>query len=1035
MNTLNNPDYIIQLLAGQMERFKNELNSEDLGITFVLGAGCSAQYGLPDFKQLIEKIFNDNPRFKSFLGNGDNGSTHSKNPAEYTIEELRRVIDPLWNISNHSFKLTALKKHLSIVNGSECPGYVRLARLASDGYIDTIVNMNFDSLLEDAFDSLNAAYYSVTSFAELKPKERAIPIIHPHGSIKIENSRLVLEYFRSEFFDNDEERATPYFTNKNVVLLGYSCADGKITNILRKANEEQRKNFHVYVINIRTPHSNIEPIFEFRNQSSFRLEGYPANFENFMERLEKTLTANDENDNFRARQYHKVYFTGFSEDNAIDECKDFAQLIQASFNIVDLDSNWLNKHADDLLRRCKELSEAVELPLKTPERFILRCVSYLHDLGLLKGMCADQIHLYPGFKLRSEHGKLTRVILEENAIKDKIQKIIPNSYDDKCKEDLLRIIKFICEIHTANKAISQLSESADEILNIIIDGINICVRKNYLLALFSLAEELYGPSEFPNVTTLPTPIHKDKLDIVDDPIISLSSSNYVNNLSFLIQDNTVSARVDCSKSGESIKEWRCNEVNKMIKLFNSISQGSGGKTLEFNYKTADNRKSDFKEIKYIQSALEFYLGDLADSVPKGSVGELPKLLDLLSIFTLPCAKSILGESEPRVSINSQIAENIIENRIKPLNMTNTGLLDLYFNIKMKSMKTVLEESFINFVEDKYYYMWRYIARCLDSGIEPLSSAMKVFDLGSTGFRSEVIRGLNQIIRENIYPKNGNVKERYGHQQCMLCTGRLLYIGSLAKQRLFFAKDDELERKIDEYTHGIIDFLLQERLKEEDFMGSLEEREKNNRIRSIRYISYVIRCIALFNYVYDEIKTKTGEFWFTGFEDKRGRLNDLIETLINYLSGITWETLESKVHYEENLSLEIGECALTYYYINELWPDKKYPKFFSWLDESITSMLNSNLSIIDEMQMYPALILFEDINKDEERRRKILDIYNQCMNTFIWINKPEEKGFVSWGGNNDNTNKIVSSLVCFWRYVIRNSDLFEILFEEKREKPI
>ncbi|MEA2564385.1 MAG: hypothetical protein QOH06_5889 [Acidobacteriota bacterium] len=120
-------------------------------VVFLLGAGCSRQYGLPSFVELLTYLWED--------------CLHRVPKPPLNLEHLRDKLDPFWQAQGPEDRRRMLDFYLGPrrVNGRACPGYLRLARLAASGHVKAIVNMNFDTLLEDALDEVYPNYRVATS--------------------------------------------------------------------------------------------------------------------------------------------------------------------------------------------------------------------------------------------------------------------------------------------------------------------------------------------------------------------------------------------------------------------------------------------------------------------------------------------------------------------------------------------------------------------------------------------------------------------------------------------------------------------------------------------------------------------------------------------------------------------------------------------------------------------------------------------------------------------------------------------------------
>ncbi|HYG65377.1 MAG TPA: hypothetical protein VEL74_22535 [Thermoanaerobaculia bacterium] len=138
-------------------------------LVVLLGAGCSRQYGLPSFLELLRYLWEDCLR--------------EAPEDDMGLEVLRDKLDKFWQGQGPNYRTHMLKRYLrhGRVDGATCPGYVHLARLAKEGYVKAIINMNFDTLLEDAIYHCGVPYRVATSF--LVQDDKRIVIYKPHGTV------------------------------------------------------------------------------------------------------------------------------------------------------------------------------------------------------------------------------------------------------------------------------------------------------------------------------------------------------------------------------------------------------------------------------------------------------------------------------------------------------------------------------------------------------------------------------------------------------------------------------------------------------------------------------------------------------------------------------------------------------------------------------------------------------------------------------------------------------------------------------------
>src|SRR3954468_14569915 len=158
----------LNLLAGFLHHTKSNGRP---GVVFLLGAGCSMQYGLPGFHELLSRVCYDL-----------HGKKELENP---NLDTLRRELDYYWKNEEVDRKRAILRKHLGYVKGRDCPGYRRLANLMKEGMVHATITMNFDSLLEEACECEGFS---------------SPPIHKIHGSLREDGEEPVISIEESEFY-------------------------------------------------------------------------------------------------------------------------------------------------------------------------------------------------------------------------------------------------------------------------------------------------------------------------------------------------------------------------------------------------------------------------------------------------------------------------------------------------------------------------------------------------------------------------------------------------------------------------------------------------------------------------------------------------------------------------------------------------------------------------------------------------------------------------------------------------------------------
>ncbi|HLE85043.1 MAG TPA: hypothetical protein VJG13_11935, partial [Thermoanaerobaculia bacterium] len=276
------------------ERFNPEVpkqaSPEQPGVVFVLGAGCSMQYGLPSFVHLLRHSYDDlQPR-------------GPKRDKAWGLDSLRDRLDPHWRTSKPQELRDLLDWYLNRIHGSQCTGYLRLARMVRNGYVTAIVNMNFDLLLKQALSTTCDPKQYVFS-RTFDPKDNVgilneAVVFTPHGSMQDGQGVPILDLASSDLFDtkDETEAAERLFRQNDIVFLGYSGADAKIAAALTPAKvptdkeEKDPQDYNqIFVLNVTTPDPRLLRIMVARRSTDLAVTGYAAAFENVMEELDQAL--------------------------------------------------------------------------------------------------------------------------------------------------------------------------------------------------------------------------------------------------------------------------------------------------------------------------------------------------------------------------------------------------------------------------------------------------------------------------------------------------------------------------------------------------------------------------------------------------------------------------------------------------------------------------------------------------------------------------------------------------------------------------
>src|ERR1044071_3810980 len=466
-------------------------------VVVLLGAGCSCQYGLPSFQELLTNLYCDiYPR-------------RQRPDSTWSTSSLRDELNDYFRDADKIRMREMLSVYLKLVNGKHCLGYRRLARLIKNGRIKAVVNLNFDTLLEEALEAEGFADEYLVSTTFTARARKKFVLIKPHGSIGPVHRRgstgdiLALDLANTELFHQDERRAAnSLLSNHVVVLLGYSGVDGKIVDALLPSGHRAKKR--LFVINVDRPSGTlIRAIYKRRTKEggttdNLSVLGEEAAFENFMEHLEASLSPDvsvpvDERDDARLR---RLSTSTRSERNALARCLKAAVQLRLSLNVAERSKISIEEHGLQVFSSCLKIAKNAGICLNSIEKYSLHCVAYLHDLGYFNGYARGRVAENPGWRLLCEHGAQTADMLREQFRQDSefLRSMIPQSYglDERSERRFGELICDLCRSHTGLLA----DEVMDEDPDFLIAGVSLSVRLSLLITLLALPEDISDAHPF-----------------------------------------------------------------------------------------------------------------------------------------------------------------------------------------------------------------------------------------------------------------------------------------------------------------------------------------------------------------------------------------------------------------------------------------------------------------------------------------------------------------------------------------------------------
>jgi hypothetical protein len=402
-----------------------------------------------------------------------------------------------------------------------------------------------------------------------------------------------------------------------------------------------------------------------------------------------------------------------------------------------------------------------------------------------------------------------------------------------------------------------------------------------------------------------------------------------------------------------------------------------------------------------------------------------------------------SDEEPSVSFKSKPVAWALDWIERAEKNPRNSVLDFYFRFRggNADAQGALEAEFKMCFEDILFPAWRFFGRNLHDGIESILMAVICFDLGSSRFRDEAVSGIRHLLVDGVISRSG--AWAYGHDQCTLCTSRLLYILSHAR-RLFPPEElDGLKvagAGVDETVKGLLKFFLDRDPEAEAWWG-LGCNTDGSKILSADYLAWAARSVLFCLTVDRELLERTGKSWL-GQKEMFGRDYDKVVQLLKQrwaaVLGIDDRLLGEDA--EEPHSLILGNVAITCLdflrYGNqipgfEIDGEGKLSKLSAKLAEGKKGI--GILSKLSKFFVWPVLLLQDRLGNAPEKDPALeaVKTCRACVRSPIWIKAGLDAG--SWGFNVKNTQAVISPLVEFWRYTLEDEarrKWFEALFEKE-----
>lgn len=278
-----------------------------------------------------------------------------------------------------------------------------------------------------------------------------------HGTVKEGGGEPIIGIDESHIYkDSKEAKAViDLLTQNHVVILGYAGGDEKILHALRSVSDEDPETppeslTNLFVINLSGPGIRLPNIQQKRRSETLVLESIEAGFENFMEGLEQALAHPEDASEAAARPDAppRILYSTQLEAVAAGYCRKLALNIRSTINVAETGRVDIIEHGAELFERCLELARSAGLALTSPEKYLILCAGYLHDLGYFLGYSTDRAGENPGWQLLENHGEFTAELLEKYLTEEWKRLITPVGYSDESRDIFVETLIDVCRNHS-----------------------------------------------------------------------------------------------------------------------------------------------------------------------------------------------------------------------------------------------------------------------------------------------------------------------------------------------------------------------------------------------------------------------------------------------------------------------------------------------------------------------------------------------------------------------------------------------------------
>ena len=229
-------------------------------VLFIVGAGVSRDAGLPDFRKLVIKVYEElDLAVHSVISRISSGNGNDEDPDLSNLQNVQKAEFRRFKKGEYDVVLGMLERRLEGQENAQSPVRLKigkilrpdglkpapihrnLMRLAGRGGVTTIITTNFDLLLEDAARSIRSPVQTYTLGGIPRPtrSEEFNGVLHIHGALdrnpKKTSDLIISDRDFGEFYLH--RRVVPDLIYDAVrlfhlVLVGYSANDSPMRYLL-----------------------------------------------------------------------------------------------------------------------------------------------------------------------------------------------------------------------------------------------------------------------------------------------------------------------------------------------------------------------------------------------------------------------------------------------------------------------------------------------------------------------------------------------------------------------------------------------------------------------------------------------------------------------------------------------------------------------------------------------------------------------------------------------------------------------------------